>query len=180
MLELNKLELETLIATGVPIIVDFWKDNCPWCVKMVPVFEEAAKEYPEITFVKCKMENVPYKIGRLGFKSAPTIVIFDAGKHKWVQPGYLDKEQLKAFIEGGANGLQEYKATAPIAEAPVNPFEASLKAMSVTELMAEVYKRMRDQEARGETIRQLQAEIRQLASEVPLINIEINKREANG
>ena len=90
---------EILNYKGV-CIVDFWAIWCGPCKMLSPIFEEISNEYDNIKF--CKL-NVDYDKNNIckkyGVMSIPTIIIFKNGKEIKRNVGFINKEQLKTFLE---------------------------------------------------------------------------------
>jgi len=65
-------EKEVLKANTI-VLVDFWHENCPWCIRLDPVFSEVAEEYEgKVKFTKINVldsdENreIAFKYGIMG------------------------------------------------------------------------------------------------------------------
>lgn len=44
---------QEVLRSDILVAVDFWHENCPWCVKFNPLLEEASDEYRgKIKFAK--------------------------------------------------------------------------------------------------------------------------------
>ncbi len=51
--ELNGNELgSSLKNSDKPLVVEFWHDQCIWCKRLAPVYEELEKDYPNATLAK--------------------------------------------------------------------------------------------------------------------------------
>lgn len=91
-----------IIASGRPVVIDFWATWCGPCQRMTPIVEELAKEYEgkaEIGKYNIEEENdlaAEYRI-----MSIPTILFFKDGKmvSELRLAGAQPKETLRDRIE---------------------------------------------------------------------------------
>ncbi len=102
MLELNKSNFEKEISEGYTV-VDFWATWCGPCIKMKPVFEEAAAEYTKAKFAKIQVDKSPEEQELASgneVRGIPCIIIFKDGKEVERLVGYREKEQLISELDG--------------------------------------------------------------------------------
>jgi thioredoxin 1 len=91
-------------------VIECRHDNCPFCAKLEPIFNEVAKEYEgKMRFTRLNVLANPFNkkmAFRLGVMSTPTIVFFCQGRTVEAIAGLMTKTQLeKKFDEV----LQNYK-----------------------------------------------------------------------
>ena len=94
---------EKVLKFKTLILVDFWHERCPWCLKLAPVYAETAKEYGDkLKFAKFNVlaneENRQVAL-KYGIMSTPTLVFFCDGRQVQGITGYMPKEQLKKLID---------------------------------------------------------------------------------
>ncbi len=80
-MEFTDSNINEIIASGQPVVVDFWATWCGPCVAMAPVVEEVAKEYEGRAIVgkyNCD-ENSDFAT-ECGIRSLPTLLFFKDGK----------------------------------------------------------------------------------------------------
>jgi thioredoxin 1 len=95
----NASPLQNFLLSDLPVIVDFWAPWCPWCMKLMPIFDEIAKEHQgKMNFVKINVEENQDLASELGVMSIPAIKIFSAGKKIGELAGYMPKEKLVSEI----------------------------------------------------------------------------------
>ena len=92
-----------VLGSDVLVVVDFWHERCPWCLRLNPILEEVAREYGDkIRFVKFNVlkspENRKIAIG-YGVMGTPTLAFFCKGEYIGSIIGFIPKEHLKHLIE---------------------------------------------------------------------------------
>ena len=85
--------------TELPVVVDFWADWSGPCKMMAPHFETAAREAPEIRFVKVDSDASPRASAQYGIRSIPTLILFIKGNEVARQSGAMQATELKRWIE---------------------------------------------------------------------------------
>ena len=95
--EQEVLQSETLV------LVDFWHDRCPWCIRQNPIYDELAAEYPgQMKFVKlnilAKPENQPIAV-MYGVRGTPTLMFFCDGRPVETIVGFQPKDRLKQTLD---------------------------------------------------------------------------------
>ncbi len=96
---LSGRELDALVETGAKIVCDFWATWCGPCRMLAPVLEELSEEFEGVQFVKVDVDENGDLAASLGIFSIPDVYIFADGKVKTHSPGYLPKEQMRAFLQ---------------------------------------------------------------------------------
>lgn len=95
----NLPSTQNFLLSDLPVIVDFWAPWCPWCMKMMPIFDEIAKEYgSKADFVKINVEENQELASEFDVMSIPAIKIFSEGKKIGEILGYMPKEKMASEI----------------------------------------------------------------------------------
>lgn len=89
---------EALLAKEGIVFIDFWAAWCGPCRYFAPVFEAAAKKYPDIRWAKVDTEAEPALSGALEIRSIPTLMIFRDGILLFAQPGALPAAALDELV----------------------------------------------------------------------------------
>lgn len=92
---INTQNLEALVGTGKPIVIDFWATWCGPCKRLAPVIEELASEYDGKAIVgKCDVEDDEDLAAQFGVRNIPTVVFLKDGKEADRSVGLVPKAVL--------------------------------------------------------------------------------------
>ena len=89
--------------TEQPVVIDFWAPWCGPCRVMAPHFEAAAKQLPEVRFVKVDSDENPRMSGRFGIRGIPTLVLMHGGREIARRSGAMPSGELVAWIRNSTN-----------------------------------------------------------------------------
>ncbi|MGQ9470353.1 MAG: thioredoxin family protein [Candidatus Aminicenantales bacterium] len=80
-LELSPERLYVLVRKGaMPIVLEFYSNNCPHCLRMIPVLERLARRRAgEIMVAKVNVDHYPELASGFGINSVPTFIIIRQG-----------------------------------------------------------------------------------------------------
>lgn len=91
----QETEWDSLVSGQELIAADFWAPWCPYCMRLKPVFEDVASNYPHINFVKVNIEELEGLASRYGIQGIPVIKFFCEGKEVGEIVGYVPRPELE-------------------------------------------------------------------------------------
>jgi len=78
---INSNNFDALVATGKPIVVDFWATWCGPCRRVGPIIEELAQDYEGQAIIgKCDVEEDEDMAIRFGVRNIPTVFFIKGGE----------------------------------------------------------------------------------------------------
>lgn len=93
-----------VLASEVPVLVDFWAPWCPPCQKLLPVVEKLSGETDgRFKVVKVNVDEAPELAERYEVSSIPTLVVFRDGQEAERLLGVHSAEDLREAL-GRASG----------------------------------------------------------------------------
>ncbi len=101
MKHVNTVEFDALMSEGKTVLLDFFATWCGPCKMLTPVLEEVEGDYPDVEFVKVDVDEEPDLARRYGISVIPTLFVIKNGEATATTKGYLNADELRAFIDGG-------------------------------------------------------------------------------
>jgi thioredoxin reductase (NADPH) len=93
--------LDDMVETSmIPVLVDFWADNCAPCRLMHPVLDDIAQRYPgRLKVVKINIDGNPQAAQNYAIRTAPTMKLFVDGAVVRTIVGAKPTSKLVAELE---------------------------------------------------------------------------------
>jgi thioredoxin reductase (NADPH) len=106
----DSFETEVL-KSNVPVIVEFYTDDCPMCVALAPVLDRMTEKYGgHIKFVRIHRQQNRQLAESLNVKSSPTVLFYKDGQEVCSRlSGYIGNIELKQAVESIIDGKCERK-----------------------------------------------------------------------
>ena len=114
---------QDVLASDVPVLVDFWATWCQPCRVVAPILETLADEYEgRLKIGKLDVDENPQIASLLRIQSIPTMVLFAGGQPVEAVQGALPKEALERF-------LSKHIGAAPPGQQPIKISPEDLKKL---------------------------------------------------
>lgn len=93
--------IKDIIATGAPVVIDFWATWCGPCMGMAPLIDRLSEEYDgRVEIGKYNIDEESDLTTEYRIMSIPTLLFFKNGKKTEIRlAGSQTEETLRAKIE---------------------------------------------------------------------------------
>ncbi len=100
-LHLTKESFESeVLASDIPVLVDFYATWCGPCMMVAPIVEEIAAENHEMKICKVDVDAEPEIARDFQIMSIPTLLVFKDGELTAKAVGARSKEQILEMLNG--------------------------------------------------------------------------------
>src|SRR6056297_3282446 len=94
-----KGKFDTLIASEIPVLVDFFAEWCGPCKTLAPILKEVKAELGDaVKIVKIDVDKNQELAGKYQVRGVPTMILFKNGQQLWRQSGVLQKSEIIQVI----------------------------------------------------------------------------------
>jgi thioredoxin 1 len=91
---------EDVLASPLPVVVDFWAPWCPPCRVIGPILNDLAAEYAgRLTIAKLNTDENQRSMVQLGVQGLPTLIVFKDGREVERLVGARLKRQYQERFE---------------------------------------------------------------------------------
>lgn len=95
-------EFEKIIASGKPVLVDYFATWCGPCQMMGPILDDMAENYKNIDkveIVKVDIDELRKPAEKYNIMSVPTFMLFKDGKDVETMVGMRSQDDLEAKLD---------------------------------------------------------------------------------
>lgn len=97
---INDANIAEVLASGKPVVIDFWATWCGPCRVLGPTVEEVAEEYSDKAIVaKCNVDDCEDISMKYGIRNIPTLVFIKNGEVVDRTVGVVSKQDIVSRIE---------------------------------------------------------------------------------
>lgn len=99
-MQITNENYQEILASGKPVVIDFWAEWCGPCRMIAPIVEELAAEYEgKVVVTKCDVDSNDEIAAQYRVRNIPTLVFIKNGEQVDKHVGAITKDALKAKID---------------------------------------------------------------------------------
>lgn len=93
------MNLDEILKSDKPVLVDFWAAWCGPCKMMNPVIEQVKSKNENLEVVKVNVDEERDLAVKYQIRSIPTLVLFKEGVPVWRNSGVLTEQTISDKIK---------------------------------------------------------------------------------
>ncbi len=98
--EVTDSNIQELLASANPVVIDFWAPWCGPCKMMLPIVDELSKQYDgKVNVGKLNVDENPDTCEQYGIMNIPTMLFFKNGELVNRHVGACRKPDLEKIID---------------------------------------------------------------------------------
>ena len=95
-----KSNFKHLIASEIPVLIDFHADWCGPCKALAPILHDVKNELGDnVRIIKIDVDKNPALANRYQVRGVPTMLLFQNGELLWRQSGVVPKDTIVKAIQ---------------------------------------------------------------------------------
>lgn len=96
---ISESNIAEVLASGLPVVIDFWATWCGPCRVLTPTVDEVAAEMAgKAVVAKCNVDDCEDIAARYGIRNIPTLLFFKDGEVVDRTVGVVSKQEIISII----------------------------------------------------------------------------------